>query len=395
MTTSIEATARSRVAPATATAPPAGRALAPDLARGAMLLAIAFAHAPLFVTDVDRGPALLNTITDFFHMLFVNNHARPMFAFLFGYALVQLMNKQLDRPGADWVSVRKLLRRRGWWLVAIGFAHTALLVPIDILSVYGLAAVLLAGLLRRGDRALLWTAGLTLVPGTAMIGAGMWFPLSSGNSTWEAAGMAAGGQDIGVMFLDRLIAWPIGLVVALVGVVPGVLLGVWAARRRYLEEPVRHRGLLVRTAVITTVVSVAGSVPAAFLQAGLWTEPPAGAVWAAALIQPFAGFAGGIGLAALVALVAIRAGRRRNRLTTMVEALGQRSMSLYLFQSIVFVLLFYPYGLGLQDHLGLAGATLVAAATWLLSLSIADLMRRVGHRGPAEILLRRLAYRTR
>ncbi|GGO74391.1 DUF418 domain-containing protein [Nonomuraea cavernae] len=70
-------------------------------------------------------------------------------------------------------------------------------------------------------------------------------------------------------------------------------------------------------------------------------------------------------------------------------------MSLYLFQSVVFVVVFGPYGLRLQDDLGLAGATGVAAATWLLSLVIADLLRRAGHRGPAEILLRRLAYRQR
>jgi uncharacterized membrane protein YeiB len=60
---------------------------------------------------------------------------------------------------------------------------------------------------------------------------------------------------------------------------------------------------------------------------------------------------------------------------------------------VVFVAVFFPYGLGLQDELGLAGATGVAAATWLVSLLIADVMRRAGHRGPAEILLRRLAYR--
>ncbi|MQA88489.1 MAG: DUF418 domain-containing protein [Streptosporangiales bacterium] len=89
------------------------------------------------------------------------------------------------------------------------------------------------------------------------------------------------------------------------------------------------------------------------------------------------------------------AARRRSRLTTAIHALGQRSMSLYLFQSIVFVVVFYPYGFGLQDDLGLAGATEVATATWLVSLLIADFMRRVGYRGPAEILLRRLAYRQR
>ncbi|WP_188196281.1 hypothetical protein [Nonomuraea sp. SYSU D8015] len=53
MTTSIEPPARPRAIE---------RALA---ARGAMLLAIAFAHAPLFVTAIDRGPAATNMITVF------------------------------------------------------------------------------------------------------------------------------------------------------------------------------------------------------------------------------------------------------------------------------------------------------------------------------------------
>lgn len=46
---SVETTAPSRGSGATAR-----RALAPDLARGGMLLAIAVAHAPLAVADVGR-----------------------------------------------------------------------------------------------------------------------------------------------------------------------------------------------------------------------------------------------------------------------------------------------------------------------------------------------------
>jgi uncharacterized membrane protein YeiB len=369
------------------------RALAPDLARGGMLLAIAFAHAPLFVAAAGRGPAVVNDIASFFHMLFVNNHARPMFAFLFGYALVQLTHRQTAR-GSDWPAVRKLLRRRGWWLVAFGFVHVAVLVPIDILAPYGISAVLLAGMLRVRDSALLWTAGLTLVPATALVGFGMWYPLAQGKSTYDAGSIMAGTSGLWEMAVGRVQVWPYAVIAGVIMVVPGVLLGMWAARRRVLDEPVRHRTFLVRTTVITMVVSIAGSVPAGLVQIGTWQLEGAALV-AAALAQPLAGYLGGLGMAAGIALIAIAAERRRNRLTVAVEALGQRSMSLYLFQSIVFVAVFYPFGLGLQDDLGLAGATGVAAVTWLLSLVIADLMRRVGHRGPAEILLRRLAYRRR
>lgn len=368
----------------------ADRAPAPDLARGIMLLAIAFAHAPLFVTAVDRGSALANDLANAFNLLFVTNHARPMFAFLFGYGMVQLLHRQTER-GADRVTIRKLLRRRGWWLVAIGFLHTALLVPIDILAAYGLAAVLLAGLPWRKDTTLLWAAGITLVPATLVAGAAMWYFMTLGDPSLLQ--VLVGTHGPWELIGDRLAGLPFGLAVGTLMVVPGAIAGMWAARRRVLDEPERHRRLLARTAVVTTVLSAAGALPLGLIQIGAWARPSAVALWVAALAQPLTGYLGGIGLAAIIALIAIRAGRRRNRLATAVEALGRRSMSLYLFQSIAFIAAFAPYGLGLQDDLGLAGAMGVGLATWLISLLLAELMRRTGYRGPAEILLRRLAYR--
>lgn len=357
-----------------------------------MLLAIAFAHAPLFVTNVGLGPVALNAITEFFHVLFVSNHARPMFAFLFGYALVQLLNRQTGR-GADWVSARKLLRRRGWWLAVIGFAHMVLLVPIDILAVYGVAGILVAGMLRAKDSTVLWVAGLSLVPATLLVGASMWFAMVREVSTHTAGSVAAGARGPLELLIDRLQAWPVGLVAGVIMVVPGVLFGVWAARRRILEEPVRHRTFLIRATLIMTALSLAGSLPVALIQADVWADPSAGALWAAAIAQPLTGYFGAMAMAGIVALLTPWVTRRDNRLTTALQAMGQRSMSLYLLQSVVFIAIFYPYGLGLQDNLGLVGATGVAIATWLLSLVVADFMRRAGYRGPAEILLRRLTYR--
>ncbi|GAB2934500.1 DUF418 domain-containing protein [Nonomuraea fastidiosa] len=380
-----------------AAATPAGtapRALAPDLARGAMLLAIAFAHAPLFVADVAKSPAWAGALTDVFLFLFVNNHARPLFAFLFGYSLVQLLDRRLAR-GSDWVSVRKLLRRRGWWLVVFGLAHTVLLVPIDILAGYGVTALIFVPLLRRSDKAVLWAAGLAMVPATVMSTIGLWLPMSQGRRTYEAGSVVTGqGASYLTGLAERAGSWPFALVVELLIVIPGVLFGMWAARRRFLDQPEAHRPFLVRVAVLTTIVSIVGSLPAALMHAGVWTGAPAGVLWIAVLLQPLTGYAGGIGMAAIVALVATTAAaQRRGRLTTMVEALGQRSMTFYLFQSVAFILIFAPFGLGLQDDFGLAGATVIAALTWVLSLVLADLMRRARYRGPFENLLRRLAYR--
>jgi uncharacterized membrane protein YeiB len=216
--------------------------------------------------------------------------------------------------------------------------------------------------------------------------------MTSGVSTFTLGSVAAGTQSLPELFAGRLQSWPYVVITGVIMVVPAVVLGIWAGRRRYLDEPARHRRFLVRATVITMLVSVCGSVPAGLIQTGIWARPSGSVLWVAAFVQPLTGFLGGIGLAALVALVSLRYGSRPGRLATAVQALGQRSLTLYLFQSVVFVAVFHPSGLGLQDDLGLAGATGVAAATWLVSLALAEVLRREGHRGPVETLLRRLTY---
>ncbi|MFD2026600.1 DUF418 domain-containing protein [Promicromonospora aerolata] len=374
-----------------AIAPTTRRALAPDLARGGMLLFIAFAHAPLFVSAIDRGPTVVNEITKVFHLLFVHNHARPLFAFLFGYALVQMMNRRQSR-GASWTDVRRLVRRRGWWLVVIGFVHVLLFTPLDILAPYGIAGLLLVGLLRAKDSTLLRVAGLTLIPATAAGAVGMWLPLSQGVSSYTVGSVAIGDRTWTEAFVDRATSWPYGLVIGILLVLPGVVLGMWVARRRVLDEPENHRALLWRFSVGATVVSVLGALPAVLVELGTWSNDNAAAVLVASVAQPLTGYAGGIALAGLIALIAVAVTDRPGRITSAVQALGQRSMSMYLFQTVVWVAVFTPFGLGLEDRTGLAGATAVAIATWVVSVLIADLMRRAGYRGPAEILLRRLSY---
>ncbi|MFD2797407.1 DUF418 domain-containing protein [Promicromonospora vindobonensis] len=376
---------------ATTPTPSARRALAPDLARGGMLLFIAFAHAPLFVSAIDRGPELANEVTKVFHLIFVHNHARPLFAFLFGYALVQMMHRRQSR-GASWTDVRRLVRRRGWWLVAIGCVHVLLFTPLDILAPYGIAGLLLVGLLRAKDATLLRVAGLTLIPATAAAAVGMWLPLSQGVSSYTVGSVATGDRSWTEALVDRATGWPYGLVIGILLVIPGVVLGMWVARRRVLDEPENHRALLWRFSTVATVVSALGALPAVLVELGTWSNGNPVTVLVASVAQPLTGYAGGIALAGFIALVSLAVTDRPGRFTTAIQALGQRSMSMYLFQTVVWVAVFAPFGLGLENRTGLAGATAVAIATWVVSVIIADLMRKGGYRGPAEILLRRLSY---
>ncbi|WP_207211747.1 DUF418 domain-containing protein [Promicromonospora panici] len=392
----------------TAPARPAGplranfdRALAPDVARGVMLLLIALAHAPGLVSD--RAPTAVNTLTELVRSLLAENQARSMFIVLFGYAMGQLLYRQEAR-GTGPAETRRLLRRRGVVLVGVGLAHFALLVPLDIVATYGFALLFLAAMVTARDRVLLWTAAATLPLGLALI---------SWTYQRAVAVELSGGQAGMTPYLSAtypahivsgLPTWLPETVLSVVVVVPGMLFGIWAARRRYLDEPRAHAVLLHRTAVGLLLVALVARLPEALVVAGFWVPAAMSTEWALALLHTVGGYAGGIGLAALVGvLVAGRprdgewvepatAGGAGRRFTTALAALGQRSLTFYLAQSLVWLLLFFPFTLGLSGTVSFAGSAVIAVGVWAASVVVADAMARAGRPGPAELLVRKLTY---
>jgi uncharacterized membrane protein YeiB len=176
------------------------------------------------------------------------------------------------------------------------------------------------------------------------------------------------------------------------------MLGVWAARRRLLDEPERHQQFLQRIAVLGMGLAVVGGLPWALVRASWWKPSSEVVTMLAGGAHLMTGYAGGVGYAAIAGLAAIRIqdrSRARGRVGPVVSALvacGQRSMTCYLLQSVVFVAVLAAYGGGLGNRLGHVEVVALATATWVLTVLLADGMRRRGSRGPAEHLLRRLTY---
>ncbi len=391
-------------------APPIGaiavaqRSLAPDLARGAMLLLIALANAPLYLYGPGsfgtgvwvHGHRVLDQTVLAMQTIFVRGRAYPMFTLLFGYGIVQLLRRQTS-SGVDELTVRRLVRRRGLWMMLIGFFHALLLFSGDIIGAYGLLAVLLAEvLIRARDRTLLIMAAAWTVPVVAFrtLGNRLAFLNVKANSTPDPV-TAAG---------IRVLEWVHGSIIgAIFSLVPALLIGVWAARRRLLDEPQQHQRLLLRVAVLGVSLAAVGGLPWALVRTSWW-EPPSDAVaLLAGVAQTLTGYAGGMGYAAIAGLVAIRAaggsgtgvGAARKRPGPVVLALaacGQRSMTCYLLQSVVFVAVLAAYGGGLGNRLGLTEIAMLAIVTWVLTVLLAQVMSRRGYRGPAEVFLRRLTY---
>ena len=120
------------------------RALAPDLARGFMLLLIALANTPWYlygsttstssIHATDGSP--LDRPVQFVIITAVDSRVYPMFAFLFGYGIVQMYQRSLDR-GAEPHAIRRVLRRRHLWMIVLGVVHAGLLWMGDIVGAYG------------------------------------------------------------------------------------------------------------------------------------------------------------------------------------------------------------------------------------------------------------------
>ena len=396
---------------AAAATAPRGRSLAPDLARGLMLLLIALANVPWLLYG--REHALTNAhqpghegadlAYQLFSLVAIDGRSYPLFAFLFGYGIWQLYSRQ-SAAGTPWRQARRILQRRHAWMLAIGAAHALLLWFGDIVGAYGLTGlIVVALLLRRSDRVLrivAWVlAGLLAVfaacsfAGGLLLGSGIAGDVSAFGG--GALPTPAGEPSYAWFALQSIGLWLLATPGQLLSLtVPlAVVLGMLAARRGLLDRPREHRRALLAIAIVGIAVGWAGGAFAAAQFAGLLLDPALS--WATMGVSSLAGVAGGIGYAALFALLAAAIGERRGVVVRALTAVGKRSLSSYVLQSVLLVPTLAAWGFGLGATLSPLAAAGVAVAVWLVSVAIALVLDVRGERGPAEALLRRLAYGSR
>ncbi|KIH98472.1 hypothetical protein LP52_13055 [Streptomonospora alba] len=402
-------------APAGGPVRPGERAPGPDLARGFMLLLIALANTPWYLYGAEQADtgghpvdgSAADRVVQFAMLLAVDGRVYPMFACLFGYGLMRIYDRQVE-AGASPRGAAAVVRRRNLWLLVFGVVHAALLFFGDVLGAYGLLGLVLGWLLlRRSELAMRVTASVLVGLVAALwlfsaLGAAMgpFVPESAAAGT-EQAGMpgflrASFGEDDYLASVgERLVAWAVSVPFqSLTLVMPAAMaLGMVLGRRRVLEYPDRHLRLLVWTAVAGIGAAWLSGLPEALAHTGLVElRDPFGAL---AAVRQFSGVFGGAGYVALFGLIGHAVARRRRRgpVTVAVMAVGKRSLSCYLAQSVVSAPLLAAWGLGLGAHVDSAVAALFAAAVWLLTLAGACALERADRRGPAEALLRRLVYR--
>ena len=397
---------------------------APDVSRGLMLLFIALANIP-FWTSVTRSSApgdAADTAWLWMRTLLVDHRAYPLFSLLFGFGLATMINRRIasgtqsylqSLPGVEtgheptpqeesWarehatVDARRLVRRRGAWMILFGAAHAALFSG-DIIGTYGLAAVVFAGWLTRKHRkrAMAVSAVVTLATISTM------HTMSTHVAAQGLSAAAVMKQGAGES-ATTLLSYVSGSVTSWAGssvatvlfsmVVPAMFLGARLADTDFLAHPERHRRLLTGVGLGSLGIGAAGGI--GFAQ---WVTGGSLNLWAVPLHQ-VAGLAGACGWLALLALYAggPRPDGRLTGLRKLASNVGRRSMTAYLSQTFLFATIFLalPALTGIQLHLGEVRAAGIAVVVWLATVGLCSVLERGGHAGPFETLLRTAVARS-
>ena len=395
----------------------------PDVARGFMLLLISLANIT-FWTGVARVSApndAADTAWLWVRTLLVDARSYPLFAMLFGFGLATMVNRRIasgtqsylqSLPGVEagreptaqeeaWareqatVDARRLVRRRGLWMVLFGAAH-AVLFSGDVIAAYGLVAVIFAGWLARKH----WKRAAVLCAVVVVACVVITFVIESFMTSQGAASatdMHAGAGESATTLLSYVshgvTSWAVNLSTTPISlVVPAMFLGARLADTDIIAHPERHRRLL-------TVVSLGGLGIGAVGGIGVaqWATGGSLNLWAVPLHQ-VAGLAGACGWLALLALYAggPRPDGRLTGLRKLASNVGRRSMTAYLSQTFLFATIFLalPALTGMELHLGEAWAAGIAVAVWLATVGLCAVLERGGHAGPFETLLRTAVARS-
>ena len=432
------------------TGPASVRYPAPDVARGFMLLLIALANAPFWMVllrtraEVTGADAVWMSL----RAAFVDHRSYPLFAMLFGFGLATMARRRIEagprstaavaadadpavahassaadtatarattstaaataRTGAGGISAarraapaagaRRLIRRRGLWMLVFAAVHGALFMG-DIIGAYALIAVVLAGpIAGRGRRPLAVVGGLFAAVCLGYMLYIGWF-LSVGGVTVSTAGAAGGGVVGGIAEMLRgtlypavsLVLWAGGTMVTILTslTLPAALLGVRLADTDLLTRPDRHRRALLVGGATALAVGAVGALPRVLPSLGVGV--PARVTVVASALDVATGMVGACGwLALLAAWAGPGAGTPLHGARRLLSAVGRRSMSVYIGQSLLFALVF-----GLLARCGASAphqttAALIGVAVWAVLAGACAWMERSGRtRGPLEILLRR------
>lgn len=375
------------------------RLWAPDVARGLALLGIALSNMYSLLHGIDEstllGKPLGSTGTDLAVDVAVtalfDNRGFPLFSILFGYGIGMLHARSQRRGESASTFLLSMLKRHGLLLV-IGLTHAVFLFSGDIISTYavlGMIVCLIAVAPWWVGAAL---AGISVFPLLLMgVLDGM---MAAGDIRAVLGGSAvmpdvASESLLNALGLRTVMVFNIVILCVFFGgaILLPMLIGLFLQRADFFSRARDNSKLYGGLAAAGIVILILGALPSAYLLVtGSDVSWPVAMLMGA--LHQASGLVGAFGYVSTAALI----GAWRPKIVYPLVALGTMSMSGYLFQSLVWAVVYPAYGFNFGAVASPTAAFLVSLAMWGATLVIATIIHARGGRGPIEWVFRRILY---
>jgi uncharacterized protein len=354
------------------------------------------------------GTPLETVVTYAFYFL-VRQKFFALFSFLFGLGFAV----QMQRAEARGTSVAPLYLRRMGALLLIGSAHSIGLWYGDILTTYALLGFVLLLLRNRSDRTLLIGSAVLLLFAFAVSSLEKYLPLLfHSREAVEAAAQASAEQTKALRaatfeafahgtwlqtvrvnarsFVERYAT--VGIAIGLALPLSRFLLGLWAGRRKLFHDIAGNLRLLQRILLWGLVLGGLGNVSMLVRYLPLQRLVPE----SAPLLLVIRGMqeVGVVGLAAFYAAGLALLFQRpvwRKVLRVLAPA-GQMALTNYLSQTVIAVLIFNGYGLGLIGHASRLLCVVLPLGVFCVQVLLSHLWLARFRFGPVEWLWRSMTY---
>ncbi|WP_210364626.1 DUF418 domain-containing protein [Bacillus sp. REN3] len=377
--------------------PGGNRIVSIDRMRGFSLLGIFLVnmisfHSPFFYIDPGTWwDGTSSRITYKLIDLFVQASFYPLFAMLFGYGLVILRERTLDKG----MPFYPIAFRRLSILLSFGIVHAFLIWSGDILITYAICGFVFLFFIDWGAKRLLF-AGLALyiIPNLLLLMMLTLSLLAEPNASFSIYDREAAEQAIEIYqtgsFMEiteqRIKEWDEhhnipGLLFYLITILPLFLIGAAAAKWRLFENVSSKKQGMASFAVVMAAAGLLLKVIPYLTVRNIVTDYAQ---------DTFGGPLLSVSYALWIALASEN--RKMDRLFAPLEAAGRLSISHYLFQSVFSTMIFYSYGLGYFGKVSLFEGTMLAIGIYTIQLAASGLWVRRFFYGPVEWLWRSGTY---
>ncbi|MFV9506886.1 MAG: DUF418 domain-containing protein [Oscillochloridaceae bacterium umkhey_bin13] len=347
--------------------------------------------------------------TWFVHM-FTEGKFYPLFSLLFGLGFAL----QLERAQARGGSFVPLYLRRLLVLLSFGLIHAYLIWIGDILTIYALLGgfLLLFARVKQPRTLLIWAAvfwtilqlgsfalagliewGRTIPEAAVQIEASFEQQNAIFAAERERALVAYGSGNFAEVTAQRArdlqTVWT-GSIAMVPMIMTMFLIGAYLGRQGVFRDLEAHRPLFRRLAIWGFAIGL----PANLIATVMFTQVGRTEIgWSLAIANFFLSLGGlsqSLGYLGAVTLLSQRA--PWDRYLARLAPVGQMGLTNYLLQSIIATLIFYGYGLGFFNQVGVAAGLLLAVTIYALQIPLSHWWMARFRYGPAEWLWRSLTY---